>query len=248
MRNPMRSGQRLLEANGKSISLAIERVSFSYDGSIYVLDGLDFLIEPGDHVAVVGPSRCGKSTLVRLIARFFDPVYGRILINGVDARELSVRYIRRAVAILPQSPGFLNATIGENIAFYRNVPPAAVERAGARAVLDPELLAGLHSRTVGQAGESLSGGQRQRIAPRFRMFKTWWRTTSAPTCAAASSPMASPASAAAHAPPSASSPSPARGRGVCPSCNARRMVEVRRATHARKRESGAGRAHAAVRS
>jgi len=145
-----------------------EHVTFSYvPGSTPVLDGLDLTIRPGEAVALVGATASGKTTVARLIPRFYDVDGGRILIDGVDVRDLVLTELRGAVGLVFEDTFLFSDTIAANIAFAR--PDAPFERireaarlAGADGFIG-ELPEGYETQ-IGERGFSLSGGQRQRIA------------------------------------------------------------------------------------
>ncbi len=147
-----------------------EQVSFRYpsgQGGPAVLDGLDLHVAAGESVALVGATGCGKTTVARLIPRFYDVDSGRVRLDGVDVRELRLAELRGAVGIVFEDTFLFNDSIAANIAFADpDAPSARIERAAR--------LAGAHDfivrlpdgyRTeIGERGFSLSGGQRQRIA------------------------------------------------------------------------------------
>ena len=154
--------------------IELKGVSFSYDGQHVpaprdsrVLRDLDCTIEPGERVALVGPSGVGKSTLVKLVPRFYDPTDGVLLIDGVDTREMDLERLRSQIAIVPQETHLFGFSLGENIACGR--PDAsrdeilrAAEMANAH-----EFIAQFehgYDTLVGEGGARLSGGQRQRVA------------------------------------------------------------------------------------
>lgn len=144
-----------------------DHVSFSYPGREDVLQDLSLSIPPGTRVAVVGPSGSGKSTLVKLLFRFHDPTQGRILIDGVDLRELSQDDRRRIFAIVPQEPVLFNDTLAANIRFGK--PDATLEEieAACRLANIHDLIASLpegYETVVGERGVKLSGGEKQRVA------------------------------------------------------------------------------------
>jgi ATP-binding cassette, subfamily B, bacterial len=147
--------------------LRFEDVRFAYGDGPRVLEHLDLVIRGGEAVAVVGPTGSGKTTLARLISRFYDAVDGRVLVDGVDVRALRVRDLRRDVGIVFEDTFLFTDTVAENIAFAD--PEAsmaqvrrAAELAGAAEFVDA-LPAG-YDTVIGEHGFSLSGGQRQRIA------------------------------------------------------------------------------------
>ncbi len=147
----------------------IEGVRFRYGdrGDAWVLDGVDLHAAPGEVVALVGPSGAGKTTLVTLIPRFFDPQEGRVLVDGIDVRELTTRALRSHVGIVPQESLLFSGTIRDNVRYAR--PGASHEDVVAAAVAANadafvrEFPDG-YDTLVGERGVTLSGGQRQRIA------------------------------------------------------------------------------------
>ena len=124
-------------------------------------------IPPGQTVALVGATGAGKSTFAKLVARFYDPTSGRILVDGHDLREVSARSLRSQMGIVPQEAFLFSGTIGENIAFGRlDASPEEVQ-AAARAVGADEFISALehgYDTEVGERGAQLSAGQRQLIA------------------------------------------------------------------------------------
>jgi ABC-type multidrug transport system fused ATPase/permease subunit len=132
-----------------------------------VLADLTFEAQPGQTIAIVGPTGAGKTTLVNLIPRFYDPTAGRVLVDGVDARELELCALRRSVGVIFQETFLFSASVAENIAYGRpGATLADIERC-ARAAQAHEFIRGLedgYDTIIGERGVSLSGGQRQRIA------------------------------------------------------------------------------------
>ncbi|MBA3522241.1 MAG: ATP-binding cassette domain-containing protein [Gemmatimonadales bacterium] len=150
--------------------VAFEGVYFRYqhDHSLpWTLEGIDLAGEPGEVIALVGPSGGGKTTLVSLLPRFWDVDRGRVLLDGVDVRSLRLADLRAAVGVVPQEPALFSGTVRENIAYARpGASPEDVE-AAARAAHAHEFIERLHLRydtLVGERGVKLSGGQRQRVA------------------------------------------------------------------------------------
>ncbi len=145
----------------------LEHVAFTYKGRERVLEDLDLSIPPGARVAVVGPSGAGKSTLVKLLFRFHDPTRGKVLIDGVDLRELSTETRRRMLAIVPQEPVLFNDTIAANIRFAKpEATQEEVERACRLANIH-DFIASLpegYETVVGERGIKMSGGEKQRVA------------------------------------------------------------------------------------
>lgn len=148
-------------------AIAFEKVSFGYPGRGRVLDGLDFAVAPGEIVALTGENGVGKSTMVRLLLRFYDPDSGRITLDGTDIATLQLQSLRRQFGYVPQRPLLFNGTIAQNIAFGMPDPdPAAVERA-ARLAQAWDFIHALPrglATEIGDNGIRLSGGQQQRIA------------------------------------------------------------------------------------
>jgi ABC-type multidrug transport system fused ATPase/permease subunit len=148
--------------------IELERVRFSYgDDSDLALDGIDLHVPAGQTVALVGETGAGKSTLAKLVARFYDPREGRVLVDGHDLRDLSSTALRRQLGIVPQEGFLFSGTVRENIAFGR--PDAAEDeiQAAAAAVGADRFIARLrngYETEIGERGVQLSAGQRQLIA------------------------------------------------------------------------------------
>ena len=147
--------------------IELDDVSFSYGGDGWALQGVDLRIEAGQTVALVGETGAGKSTFAKLVARFYDPQQGRVLVDGHDLRELSSKALRSQLGIVPQEGFLFSGTVRDNIAFGR--PEASEEeiRAAATTVgADPfiERLPDGFETEVGERGVHLSAGQRQLIA------------------------------------------------------------------------------------
>jgi ATP-binding cassette, subfamily B, bacterial len=146
--------------------VTFSQVSFAY-GAHPVLQNLDLSASPGQTIALVGSSGAGKTTLVNLIPRFYDPQMGQILIDGVDIRSVTLRSLRRQIGIVPQETTLLSGTIAQNIAFgqtdfdLESVQEAA-KIANAHQFIN-QFPQGYQT-WVGERGVNLSGGQRQRIA------------------------------------------------------------------------------------
>jgi subfamily B ATP-binding cassette protein MsbA len=146
-----------------------ERVSFAYPGTgREAVDGVSVSVKPGETVALVGPSGGGKTTFVNLLPRFYEVTGGRILIDGVDTRELTLASLRANVALVSQNVTLFNDTVAANIAYGRAGGASAAElQAAARAAhaLDfvSEMPDGFDT-MIGEDGVRLSGGQRQRLA------------------------------------------------------------------------------------
>jgi subfamily B ATP-binding cassette protein MsbA len=147
--------------------ITFEHVSFHYDTGEEVLRDLHFEVVPGEVIALVGPSGAGKTTLVNLLPRFYDPTEGRILLDGVNLREVTLVSLRGQVGIVPQETVLFSGTIADNIRYGKlDAPDEEVIEAAraANAVEFIERLPGGFGTSVGERGARLSGGQRQRIA------------------------------------------------------------------------------------
>jgi subfamily B ATP-binding cassette protein MsbA len=150
--------------------IVFENVDFDYesdDGPRRVLHSINLTVKRGDVVAIVGPSGAGKSTLANLIPRFFDPSGGRITIDGLDLRDVSLESLRRQIGKVTQETILFNDTVRNNIAYGRpDVPLVKVQRAAEMALAD-EFIRGMaegYDTVIGEKGVRLSGGERQRLA------------------------------------------------------------------------------------
>ena len=156
-----------IEAAPPRQGLALRGVWFAYPGGTAVLRNHDLDLAAGEWVCVVGPTGVGKSTLLNLLLRFYDPTGGTVELDGVPLDRLSLASLRRQLALVPQDPWMLDGTIAENIAFGRpEADEAAVRSAGGLALVD-EFADGLPDgwdTVVGEGGVRLSGGQRRRVA------------------------------------------------------------------------------------
>ena len=144
-----------------------EGVRFAYPNGTVALDGLDLHVRPGETVAVVGGTGSGKSTLGRLVARFYDVSSGRVTIDGHDVRSLGLAGLRDQVGIVPDEPFLFSLSIHDNIAYGRPEADRAAVVAAARAAGADGFIEDLpdgYDTVVGERGYTLSGGQRQRIA------------------------------------------------------------------------------------
>jgi ABC-type multidrug transport system fused ATPase/permease subunit len=142
-------------------------VSFTYETGEPVLRDIDLDVEAGRTVAIVGPTGSGKTTLVALLPRLYDPVEGSVLIDGADLRSVDVTALRQEVGLVSDDPFLFSDTVRENIAYARpDATDEEVERAARRAGIH-DFIAGLpdgYATLVGERGMTLSGGQRQRVA------------------------------------------------------------------------------------
>ncbi len=155
-------------------SLRLEKVSFAYRPDQPVLCAVDLELRRGECVALVGPSGGGKSTLIDLLLRFYDPDAGRILLDGVDLRECDPLALRRLIALVPQDTFLFSGSIRDNIAYGQPGSDQNLIEAAARAAnIHDEILAlpDGYDTEVGERGAGLSGGQRQRVAIARAIFK-----------------------------------------------------------------------------
>ena len=147
--------------------LRMENVTFGYEAEHPVLRNVSLEAHPGEMVAIVGPTGAGKTTLVGLIPRFFDPWAGRVTIDGHDLRDVRLRSLREQVALVPQEPFLFPISVAENIAYgCPGASPEEIEQA-ARGANAHDFIASLpdgYDTVLGERGETLSGGQRQRLA------------------------------------------------------------------------------------
>jgi ABC-type multidrug transport system fused ATPase/permease subunit len=144
-----------------------ESVQFAYGGETGVLRDLDLVVEPGEIVAVCGPTGSGKTSLLNLLPRFYDPTAGRVIVGDFDTRDLAIAELRRDVALVTQRPVLFSVTLRENLTTGREDARwddvlAACEAAGVDAFADD--LPDGYDTLIGERGINLSGGQRQRVA------------------------------------------------------------------------------------
>lgn len=148
-------------------NVKFENVSFSYRNGQGVLTNIAFEVQPGETIAIVGATGAGKSTLVSLIPRFFDPIEGRVLLDGKNLRDIQLKSLRRNISIVLQEPFLFPLSIAENIAYanpaatFKEIEAAAVA-ANAHDFIT-KLPKGYHT-IVGERGATLSGGERQRLS------------------------------------------------------------------------------------
>jgi len=152
--------------------ITFDHVSFRYSSAqgaerALALDGVDMAVPPGQTVALVGATGAGKSTLAKLVARFYDPTEGRVLVDGHDLRDVTASSLRSQMGIVPQEGFLFSGTVHDNIAFGRPDADEDDIRAAAKAVGADEFIAGLehgYETEVGERGAQLSAGQRQLLA------------------------------------------------------------------------------------
>jgi ABC-type multidrug transport system fused ATPase/permease subunit len=147
--------------------VSLQRVTLRYDGSEPALTGIDLEVEAGRTVALVGPTASGKTSLVGLLARLYDPSEGRVVIDGADIKEIDLGSLRREIAFVADDSFLFSDTVAANIAYAR--PEATQEQveAAARRAQAQDFITELpdgYETVVGERGLTLSGGQRQRVA------------------------------------------------------------------------------------
>ena len=154
----------LPEARGE---VRFEGVGFTYGSGMKILDDVTFYAEPGQKVALIGPTGSGKSTVTNLIPRFYDVTEGRILVDGHDVRDLRLQDLRHHIGIVLQDPFLFSQSVAENIAYGRSGATFEEIVAAARAARAHDFILNLsdgYDTRVGERGVTLSGGQKQRIA------------------------------------------------------------------------------------
>jgi ABC-type multidrug transport system fused ATPase/permease subunit len=162
-----RSGAEPMPPPSDAPAVEFRDVSFHYEPDKPVLQEVNFSVQPGQTVAVVGHTGSGKSTLISLVPRFHDPAGGEVRINGRDARDIRLGELRRAVGIIFQETFLFSATVRDNIAYGQPDADFETIQAAARAAQAHEFILALddgYDTMVGERGVTLSGGQAQRIA------------------------------------------------------------------------------------
>ena len=150
-------------------AIALESVVFRYPArpEVAALDGIDLVVEPGERVALVGPSGAGKTTVFQLLLRFYDPTSGTVRIDGVAAREADPARIRERIALVPQEPVIFGASLADNVRYARPQASEDEVREALRLAYCLEFAERLpqgFATPLGERGVKLSGGQRQRVA------------------------------------------------------------------------------------
>ena len=164
---PLPEPEQPRQLPARPLTVRLDGVRFSYRTGAEVLSGVDLRVEPGEIVAVCGATGSGKTSLLNLVARFYDPTEGRVSIGGVDARDLPLAALRRAVAVVTQKPVLFSVPLRDNLLAAR--PDAdwadvldACQAAGVASFVDD--LPDGYDTLIGERGVNLSGGQRQRVA------------------------------------------------------------------------------------
>jgi ATP-binding cassette subfamily B protein/subfamily B ATP-binding cassette protein MsbA len=165
---PTLPGAIVLDRRHVAGRISLDGVSFRYpNASDLVLKDIELVAEPGQMVALVGPSGAGKTTLCNLVARFYDPTSGRILLDGVDLRELDVDSYRRLLGVVEQDIFLFDGTVADNIGYARRQATNDEIEHAARIAHAHEFITALpqgYHTFIGERGVKLSGGQRQRLA------------------------------------------------------------------------------------
>jgi ATP-binding cassette subfamily B protein len=156
------------QVNAAGIEVQIDHLSFHYPSNQNsVLSDISLEINPGERIAIVGPSGAGKTTLFQLLQRFYDPTSGEILFNGVNIRNLELEVLRKLIGVVPQDIVIFSDNAMENIRFGRMDATDEEVLAAARLAIADEFIAKLpegYQTFLGDRGIRLSGGQKQRIA------------------------------------------------------------------------------------
>lgn len=163
----IRSEPRSIDLPAVKGSISVENVTFAYNGSEDVLHNISLEIQPGEVLALVGPSGAGKTTLFNLIPRFYDPTEGKMCIDGFDLRTVTIETLREQIGLVPQETQLFSGTIRENLLYGRLDATEEELAEAARSANAEEFILRLpqeYDTQVGEKGVKLSGGQRQRIA------------------------------------------------------------------------------------
>ena len=159
--------QNVSDLNGVRGDIVFDNVTFEFPNSGQGVYDVSFEIKPGQTVAIVGPTGAGKTTLINLLQRVFDPAAGRIMIDGTDTRTISRRSLRHAIATVFQDAGLFNRSVEENIRVGRESASHEEVHAAARAAAAHDFILAKsdgYDTVVGERGSQLSGGERQRLA------------------------------------------------------------------------------------
>lgn len=165
--SPVKEKPGAIEVGRLTGQIFFENVSFSYNSKTPALNNINFSVKPGQLVALLGGSGSGKSTLINLISRFYDVSSGRITVDGIDVRDITLASLRKNVGIAQQDVFLFSASIRDNIAY--GIPDASLEQiiAAAKAAQIHNFIQNLpdgYNTWVGERGHTLSGGEKQRVA------------------------------------------------------------------------------------
>jgi ATP-binding cassette subfamily B protein len=166
-RNEIEEAPDALPLTNARGAVHFEGVSFAYQEGRSILQGVSFVAQPGEVIALIGPTGSGKSTIINLIPRFYDATSGAVLVDGQDVRRLQVKSLRSHISTVLQDPFLFNATIAENIAYGQPEAPIDAIIAAAKAAHAHEFIESFpqgYETVVGERGVTLSGGQKQRLA------------------------------------------------------------------------------------
>ena len=161
------NGQRSLSIASVTGKIQFEHVSFGYPQGVQVFNKLSFTIKPGNTVAFVGATGSGKSTLIKLLLRFYDPTHGKVTLDGIDIREFKMQDLRKAIGLVSQDVFLFHGTVRENIA-YGSFDASLEEVMHAAHIAEAHTFINSlpqgYDTVIGERGQKLSGGQRQRIS------------------------------------------------------------------------------------
>ena len=207
--------ERVTKTGGSSVEFS--NVSFRYAREGFGIEELSFRANPGEFIGIVGPTGGGKSTVLDLVQGFYEPLEGRILIDGSDIRDLSIREVRRHISVVPQDAWLWNDTVLANIIYPETQPDMALIERVVRDAQLAEFIESLPSgldEALGPKGLDLSGGERQRIAIARALYRRPASSSSTsrppPSTPAPSSTSPPRSTASANAAPSSSSPTVSR--------------------------------------
>ncbi|MCP5024294.1 MAG: ABC transporter ATP-binding protein [bacterium] len=167
MRPAIRSGEQCISAEDLQGNLRFENVNFHYSNGFQGLRSMDLEFAPGQTTALVGPTGAGKSTIIKLLLRFYDPTGGTITLDGKDLRTLNLKDLRQAIGLVSQDVFLFHGSVRENIAYGNPKASEAQVIAAAQAAEADEFIQELpqgYDTIVGERGQKLSGGQRQRLS------------------------------------------------------------------------------------
>ena len=161
------SAPNLKILKNKPPKITFKAVSFGYNKKNKVLDNINFVVNPGSKVALVGQSGSGKSTIINLISRFYDPIHGQILINEENIKDISLNSLRNNISLVSQETIIYNKSFMDNIRFGNlDAPDHKIKKAAMNADIHEFIINSLegYNTVVGEGGNILSGGQKQRLS------------------------------------------------------------------------------------